>query len=207
MIVVSRDGKPLAQRVNEKTRDHAGTINTMIDEALKDAGIALNDLHAISVCGGPGSYTGLRIGMATAKGLCYTLNIPLINDNRLTLLAHQAWRAHHGYHSYVALLKAREKEYFITIHDANFNCILAPQHIPEEQLSLLPIAGETIFVISAVLEEVTDFLPVGSVQNDKNERIAPEAWCFSAFEKYNCNLTVNLYTAEPFYLKQVYTHK
>jgi tRNA threonylcarbamoyladenosine biosynthesis protein TsaB len=206
MVAVGGDGKLLASRISGATREHAGTINNTITETLADAGISLNDLSAIAVCGGPGSYTGLRIGMATAKGLCYALDKPLLNDNRLTLLAYQGYMLHKGYSKYIAVLKAREKEYFITSHDQDFECIVPPQHIHEENIDSI-ISGNNLFLISDIHDLLADKLAGRDYYVEKSTEIALSQWVVYAFERYNCNLTVNLSSAEPFYLKQVYTHK
>src|ERR1019366_2430074 len=91
-VAIGGDGNLLAYRANTETRNHATTINNMINDVLAEVKISLEDLSCIVVCAGPGSYTGLRIGLATAKGLCYALDKPLMLDNRLTLLAYQAYR-------------------------------------------------------------------------------------------------------------------
>ncbi|MEI6509256.1 MAG: tRNA (adenosine(37)-N6)-threonylcarbamoyltransferase complex dimerization subunit type 1 TsaB, partial [Bacteroidota bacterium] len=62
---------------------HASQITLLIDKLLRDAKVDYKQLNAIAVSKGPGSYTGLRVGVSTAKGLCYALNIPLIAINTL----------------------------------------------------------------------------------------------------------------------------
>jgi len=206
-VAISGDGVLLATISNEETRNHASTINMMINTVLADAKISLHELSAIVVCAGPGSYTGLRIGMATAKGLCYALDKPLILDNRLTLLAYHASQHHKACSQYVSLLIAREKEYFITIHDKDFISILPPQHIAEEQLKYLIEKKQNTHIITNAPDYIiTDFI-TNNFYIDANIKIELSSWAFYAFEQYKCNNTVNLSSAEPFYLKQVYTHK
>lgn len=207
-IAITNDGTLLAANINVQTRNHAATINNMIDEVLADVNISLDDLSAVVVCAGPGSYTGLRIGMATAKGLCYALDKPLILDNRLTLLATQAQRKYgNEYAHYISLLVARDKEYFISIYNNELDCIFAPQHIMQEQLNELIDKKIKTYIITNATEEVITSLKINSlvIDNDINTDLA--TWGFVAFEKYICNNIVNLSDAAPFYLKQVYTHK
>ncbi len=206
-VAVSGDGIILASVVNDETRNHAATVNVMINHVLADAGISLNDLSAIVVCAGPGSYTGLRIGMATAKGLCYVLDKPLLLDNRLTLLAYQALQHHKGCTHYVSLLVAREKEYFIGIYDSDFNCLLQPRHIAEEQLKYFIEKKQDTRIITDMPEAAfTDFI-IKNSHIDNNIKIDLNSWGLYAFGQYKCNNNVNLSDSEPFYLKQVYTHK
>jgi tRNA threonylcarbamoyladenosine biosynthesis protein TsaB len=206
-IAISGNGILLAYRNNEESRNHAATINVMITEVLAEIDISFGDLAGIVVCGGPGSYTGLRIGMATAKGLCYAMGKPLIVHNRLTLLAFHAYKQHNNYTQYIALLCARDKEYFIGIYDKDFVCTLSPQHIIEDQLHSLITKEESTYFITNAPDTIFNSLPITNLQIDSDIKIDLPSWCFYALEQYNCNNIVNLATAEPFYLKQVYTHK
>ena len=86
-IALSMDGKLVQLMKNPAERDHASWIHRAIQELLIKCGYGLEDLQAIAVTAGPGSYTGLRIGMSTAKGLCYVLNVPLIAVNTLKVMA------------------------------------------------------------------------------------------------------------------------
>ena len=84
-VALSQDGIILAH--NDQTGDgyiHGEALTLMIEALLQNAHKTLQDLQAISFSSGPGSYTGLRIGLSTAKGLCYALSIPLI-DNLISL--------------------------------------------------------------------------------------------------------------------------
>lgn len=206
IVAVSGDGVLLAYRVNDASRNHAGTLNTLINEVLGDAGVSLPDLSAISACAGPGSYTGLRIGVATAKGLCYALDKPLLLENRLTLMAYHPFVQKVRSSEFVSLLKAREKEYFISIYNSNFDCTFAPRHVAETQLFEIFKKTENSFIITDVAEEIINSLPVNTLQIDNNVQINLASWVAFSFMSYNCNNMINLTTAEPFYLKQVYTH-
>ena len=77
-VALVRDGELVALRENDEERNHAKKIAVFVDELLKECGVAADDLDAVAVSKGPGSYTGLRIGVSFAKGLCYGLQIPLV---------------------------------------------------------------------------------------------------------------------------------
>ena len=208
IVSISGDGALMAVCSNDETRNHAATINNMIDRVLAEVNISFDDLSGIVVCAGPGSYTGLRIGMATAKGLCYALDKPLILDNRLTLLATQAQRKYgNEYTQYVSLLVAREKEYFIGVYNNELVCTLPPQHILQEQLNELIDKKEKTYIITNAPEDIITGLKINSLVINADIITDPVSWVSVAFEKYICNNIVNLADAEPFYLKQVYTHK
>lgn len=79
----------MCKEIAEQGYSHAEKLHVFIEDILKETGISVQDLKAIAVSKGPGSYTGLRIGVSTAKGLCYALGIPLISVDTLQVLAQQ----------------------------------------------------------------------------------------------------------------------
>ena len=207
-VAISGDGLPVSSLSTQESRNHAVVINNMITQVIAEANISMEQVSAITVCAGPGSYTGLRIGLATAKGLCYALDKPLMLDNRLTLLAYSAYRQFPAYSQYISLLTAREKEYFIGIYDQDFKEIMHPQHIPEDQLPQAAEKNGSTYIITDAPETVTrNLYIINNFQIEIDTKIDIKSWAFYSFEKYNCNHFVNLMNAEPFYLKQVYTHK
>ncbi len=90
-IAITKDGKTiLCKEMAEQGYSHAEKLHVFIDEALQELKLTGKDLSAIAVSQGPGSYTGLRIGVSAAKGLCFALDIPLIAVDTLQVLAVQA---------------------------------------------------------------------------------------------------------------------
>jgi tRNA threonylcarbamoyladenosine biosynthesis protein TsaB len=89
-ICLSKNGEQLLLSQNNEQKDHASWLHVAIDEMMKTACYEMKDLNAVAVAEGPGSYTGLRVGMAAAKGLCYALKIPFITENTLKLMAFAA---------------------------------------------------------------------------------------------------------------------
>ncbi|HEY0976139.1 MAG TPA: tRNA (adenosine(37)-N6)-threonylcarbamoyltransferase complex dimerization subunit type 1 TsaB [Flavobacteriales bacterium] len=89
-IALSRDGALLAGRIGSGDRtSHAAVLNVLIQEVVDEAGVTLRDLDAVAVGTGPGSYTGLRIGVSAAKGLCFPLRAALIGLPTLEVMVHQ----------------------------------------------------------------------------------------------------------------------
>ncbi len=86
-VALARDGKLISFREQNNRNAHAEILNGYIEEVLAESQYHLSDLNAVAVSEGPGSYTGLRIGVSTAKGLCYSLDIPLISVSTLQSLA------------------------------------------------------------------------------------------------------------------------
>ncbi len=207
-VALAADGQIICSEQNNETRNHASTINLMIERVLAGSQVSFKDLAGVVVCAGPGSYTGLRIGMATAKGLCYALDIPLFLDNKLTLLAFQAYKKFGSkFAHYIAILPARENEYFLSIHDNNFTNTYDANHIMGSELDSLLSGKENMCIISNQLPPLTAEKYAENLYVAHETEIDKVIWGFYSFEQYKCNKTVNLSTSEPFYLKQVYTHK
>ena len=89
-VGISRDGELVSLRESAEGRDHAKHVGVFVDELLRETGVMPDELDAVAVGMGPGSYTGLRIGVSFAKGLCYGLHIPLIAVGSLDALAEVA---------------------------------------------------------------------------------------------------------------------
>ncbi|WP_132052462.1 tRNA (adenosine(37)-N6)-threonylcarbamoyltransferase complex dimerization subunit type 1 TsaB [Pseudocnuella soli] len=136
-ICLSDNEQVLFSAQNTQTRESAGWLQPAIQSMLQQGGISLQQLQAVSVSAGPGSYTGLRVGMASAKGLCYALNIPLLTVDTLQSLAGGALRQ---VGDTVALLcpmiDARRMEVFTAIYDRELQEVLAPTNLIVEPSSL-----------------------------------------------------------------------
>lgn len=104
-------------------QSHASKLAVLIDEVKNKAGIELRQLSAVAISSGPGSYTGLRIGTSTAKGLCYALGIPLISIGSLELLAFQM-KENNSQQAYLCpMIDARRMEVYCFVTDASLNII------------------------------------------------------------------------------------
>ena len=86
-VCLSKGRTILGVKANPSERESAAWLHLAINELLQENNLKINQLHAIAVSGGPGSYTGLRVGMSSAKGLCFAFTIPLIIINTLKLMA------------------------------------------------------------------------------------------------------------------------
>ncbi|MBR0393634.1 MAG: tRNA (adenosine(37)-N6)-threonylcarbamoyltransferase complex dimerization subunit type 1 TsaB, partial [Alistipes sp.] len=89
-VGIVKDGELISLRESDAGRDHASKVGVFVDELLRETGISPQDVDAVAVGKGPGSYTGLRIGVSFAKGLCYALSCPLIAVNSMEALANVA---------------------------------------------------------------------------------------------------------------------
>ena len=129
-VSMARNGLILQSLNNNLQKDHASFLQVAIKQLVNETGITLTGLDAIAVTAGPGSYTGLRVGMASAKGLCYALDKPLITINTLLVLAASAklpdtYRS--GTPAFLCpMIDARRQEVFTALYNLKLEIILSP---------------------------------------------------------------------------------
>ena len=117
-VALAKEGQTIiCKEIAEEGYSHAERLHVFIEEIIQEAGITFQDLKAIAVSQGPGSYTGLRIGVSAAKGLCFALNIPLIAVDTLQVLASQATISEG---LIIPMLDARRMEVYSAIFNAKF---------------------------------------------------------------------------------------
>lgn len=124
-VALSCNGKQLGLKENSSEEySHGENLTLFIQDVLKQTGVSLQQIHAVSVASGPGSYTGLRIGVSTAKGLCYALDIPLIAVDSLISLATIAKEKHEEI-NLCPLIDARRMEVFNAIYSPDLALVKA----------------------------------------------------------------------------------
>lgn len=130
-ISIAKDALVLAEISNSDAKGHAAFLQTAIESISKKIGMSLHDLDAVAVAGGPGSYTGLRVGMASAKGLCYALKKPMITVSNLEILACGAIKEFESIPDntpslFCPMIDARRMEVFTAIYDEKLISVLPP---------------------------------------------------------------------------------
>ena len=125
IIALSKDDKIIAELANKEMHSHASFIQVAIANLLAEQQMAISELDAIAVTLGPGSYTGLRVGLATAKGIAYSLQKPLIGLSTLSALATAAIQLAPNTtqlpFQIFAMIDARRMEVYMGIYDKNGN--------------------------------------------------------------------------------------
>lgn len=198
-VSLAKNGETvLCKEIAEQGYSHAEKLHVFIEEILKESGIGAKDLSAVSISKGPGSYTGLRIGVSTAKGLCYALGIPLIAIDTLQVLAKKA-AIQNGL--IVPMIDARRMEVYSAVFDVNYNKIMEVQAeiLTEESYSEMT---EDIYFIGDCQEKCK------TVLTKNNFHFIPEIIFPSAnemsvlsYKKFTENDFVDVAYFEPFYLK------
>lgn len=121
-VAISYNGKLISTNTTSESNMHTKRINLMIEELMSQNSMDLKDLAAISVSIGPGSYTGLRVGLSAAKGLAFALDIPIIGISTLEALA-QAHKDNTEGKAVISTLDARRNEVYMAIFDHSLNLL------------------------------------------------------------------------------------
>jgi len=150
-VTLSVNGSVIAFREdNSKSYSHAERLHVFINEVLQEAKLAKDQLDAICVSKGPGSYTGLRIGVSAAKGLCFALDVPLISIATLSALASQVTAADALY--IVPMLDARRMEVYSAVYNSDKEEIRETQAqiLEETSFSTFLDEGKVLFIGNGV---------------------------------------------------------
>ena len=198
-IALSNNGKLVSfKETDESGYVHAEVITLFIEEVLSNGGIKANDLNAVSVTAGPGSYTGLRIGVSTAKGLCYALSIPLIAIDALENLAHLA-ALKHPKTTIASMIDARRLEVFSTIYDSSFNVCKPISADVLDEASYLSF--EPFIAIGDGAAKFQDLWQGRAVSFDDSIKSTAIGHVDLAYQSYTKKEFVDVAYFEPFYLK------
>lgn len=135
----SKDGGLLAEKENTEQQQHASFLQPAIQALCNQLNITLPQIDAVVVSNGPGSYTGLRVGLASAKGICFALQKPLITLNTLQIMAHAAKTAYPDAGRFCPMIDARRMEVFTAVFNRELELVIPAQPMVLEADSFLDI--------------------------------------------------------------------
>lgn len=204
-VALARKGKLLAsRRLLNDSFSHSEKLHTFINEVLEETSTAPDQLDAIAVSKGPGSYTGLRIGVAAAKGLCFALDLPLIALNSLEILIQSVAEPTDFI---LPMLDARRMEVYTAVFDGDKKWVQETAALVIDSRSFLEIAQEKkVVVVGDGAKKFQALNP--QIQADFPELPShPEAkeMIEMAWAKFNAQDFESLAYFEPFYLKEFQT--
>ena len=207
IVALGKDGKIIGELTNKEMHSHASFIQVAIDTVLERQQIAIRELDAIVVTLGPGSYTGLRVGLATAKGIAYALQKPLIGLSTLGALAAAAVQLSPTTielsTQIFAMIDARRMEIFGAIYDTSINPKVQEQSMVLDQTKWNSLINQPTICIGNGHHKTKDFASThnmtyldGSYSSQMLLDLAMEKWTAGQFEE--------LAYVGPNYLKEVY---
>jgi len=199
-VSVSNDGETLLLKEDYSSNySHAERLHVFIDQTLREAKIKRSQLDAIAVSKGPGSYTGLRIGVSAAKGLCYALDIPLISISTLEALAHQV-SIESGV--IVPMLDARRMEVYSAIFSSELKKIREIEaQILDESSFLDELTRGAVYFIGNGVEKSKTLIANKNAVFIEGKLPSADQMSALAYAKHKKNDTEDVAYFEPYYLK------
>lgn len=202
-VALSSDGNVIAIREEFEANKHAEKLSLFCDEVMKEVGITPQQLNAVAVSGGPGSYTGLRIGTSTAKGYCFALDIPLIAIPTLEAMARGMKAESHYGELLCPMIDARRMEVYSAVYTTSFEEIEPTHPVVLDETSYVNTLTEKIVWFSG------DGMPKAKelLSQNKNSRFttlglqSARNMAEAAEERFLRHQFENLAYYVPFYLK------
>ncbi len=184
---------------------HSEVLTVLIENLLKNTFVDKSELDAIAISEGPGSYTGLRIGLSTAKGLCYALEIPLIAVKTLKAMANQVQRLYPSTDEvlFCPMLDARRMEVYHAIYDNKLNEIQETKPLIFEEGALSDYANKKIIYFGDGAQKGQEALAFPDFHFIKGIETSASGMGELAFDKFQRNIFEDVAYCEPFYLKEV----
>lgn len=205
-VSLSGDGKPLGVKVIHEGFRHAENLMFLVDQLLTEQAVSYADLQGVVVSNGPGSYTGLRIGLSTAKGICYAREIPLITLGTLDIMAAGFIATYPEFKGYIVpMIDARRMEVYTAVYDhqnqkitADFPCILDAESYSDYSSQEIAFFGDGAPKYQAVC-------PYSTARFDLQPDWNAAHMINLAYHKFQQKEFADLAYSEPDYLKPFFT--
>lgn len=206
--------RPVFLQESEEVRSHASSLTIFADNLLKTAGITFAELDAVAVSKGPGSYTGLRIGVSTAKGIAYAASIPLIGIDTLLSMytgfigTHKEKYHFAGSDLFCPMIDAMRMEVYYSVFDSQGSRIkeIRAEIIDKKSFSDLPEKSR-IFFFGTGASKCKEVLQRNNIIFDDDFRISAASLQKPAYKAFTESKFEDVAYFEPFYLKDFYTEK
>lgn len=202
-VCLSKDDRPVREKQLTSQREHASFLHTTIKDLMNEEGISLNDLSAVGVISGPGSYTGLRVGLSAAKGICFALKLPLITVNTLEWMAHSA--QNEAVDLLCPMIDARRMEVFTATFNRKLEIMATPSALILDEKSYSDeLKDQKILFFGSGAQKFSTLI---SHPNAWFKPFEPAAESFPeiAWNHYQKGIFADLAYSEPLYVKDFYT--
>ncbi|MFA7686631.1 MAG: tRNA (adenosine(37)-N6)-threonylcarbamoyltransferase complex dimerization subunit type 1 TsaB [Moheibacter sp.] len=200
-VAISRNGDLLCLcEEHEEQYGHSEKLHQFVNWALEGAGISLNEINAVCVSKGPGSYTGLRIGVSAAKGFCFALDIPLLSLNSLEILAQS--QIDNGFDLIIPMIDARRMEVYTAVFDRNGKQISEIEAKILDETSFQELADKKIVFVGDGVAKSKSILNLPKAEFIENIHPSGKNMIHLAEEKFKKKEFEDVAYFEPFYLKE-----
>ena len=206
-VALARDGQMVSIREVNNGFTHSENITNFIREVCSESGIKPAEIDAVAVSSGPGSYTGLRIGLSTAKGLCYALNKPLIAVSTLQSMCEcylNEYTPDDANALLIPMIDARRMEVYTAGFDNNVKEIIAPMAMVINDHSFSDVlAGRSIIYFGDGASKCQDVLSKSGMAKFADVAISAKGMVAISEKKFRAKEFEDVSLFEPFYLKEV----
>jgi len=215
-VSIAKDGRLVAAKTSDQQKDHAAWIHPAIRDLLEENGFTLQQVNAFAVVSGPGSYTGLRVGMATAKGFCYAFGAPLITLSTLYVMAYAArmqllaalpaGETALDNTLLCPMIDARRMEVFTALYDGQLKEIVSPCALVLEPGFFANWLAQNKIIFFGNGSRKCKSLVAHSGEVLENLFYSPEHVTLLAQQRFEEGPFTDIAYSEPAYLKDFYTH-
>lgn len=200
-VSISRNGKLLCLcEEYDEQYGHSEKLHQFVNWALEGAEISLNELDAVCVSKGPGSYTGLRIGVSAAKGFCFGLDIPLLSLNSLEILAQS--QVDKNFDLIIPMIDARRMEVYTTIFDGKGNMVSEIEAKVLDESSFQEFADKKIAFVGDAVEKSKSVFNLPNAKFLQGIHPSAKQMIALAEAKFTQKAFEDVAYFEPFYLKE-----
>ena len=206
-VTISEGEKVIGSVTNENQKEHASFLQAAIKNLLHQNDLTASHIDAISVTAGPGSYTGLRVGIASAKGLCYALDIPLIFLNTLEVIAASSIASNiitDNNILFCAMIDARRQEVFTAVYDKDLNEILPPCAMEINAQSFKDFLAKNVIHFSGSGAKKASAIIVNDQAKFENLNILPAEIARMANLKFQNKTFIDVHFSDALYIKEFY---
>jgi len=206
-VSLSFNDQVLQTRTNAQMNDHAAWIHTAINDMLAatSGNYQLRHLAGVAIVGGPGSYTGLRVSMATAKGICYVLNIPLIILNTLKVMAYATNKENPTSQLLCPMIDARRMEVFTGLFNMKLEELITPCAMILDNHSFADWLENNEILFFGNGSQKFKSIVQHSNASFIDSRYTAQHLADLAYQAFSAQDFADLAYAEPIYLKEFYT--
>jgi len=199
-VSIGQDGQTLISKNSNGEWKHSREITLLIRDCLKESGLAFTDIDAIAVSGGPGSYTGLRVGASAAKGICYAQNIKLLAINTLEIIAFPFLDQMDEDGYVIPMIDARRDEVYYNIYNKQLEAQVETSNLILDGSSFEKYVSKPVIICGDGAEKSIPLIEKPQFQYFSSKSLAENMSALS-FDKFKAGNFEDIAYYSPFYLK------